>query len=143
MVLNLQKVMKTSKNKFISHVLFNETDPPEGRRATRSKSKKASQGRQFRKQLNTLMQTLDNADPHYIRCIKPNQTKRANTFQAITTLEQLRYSGLFEAVHIRKQGYPFRLLIITFFSDIFFLLRASTGCPSSRAKKIVSIYLRI
>ena len=29
-------------------------------------------------------------------------------------LEQLRYSGVFEAVTIRKSGYPFRLKLDTF-----------------------------
>jgi len=30
-------------------------------------------------------------------------------------LEQLRYSGVFEAVQIRKSGFPFRLTHVDFF----------------------------
>ena len=81
------------------------------------------------------MSTLDCAAPHYIRCIKPNQTKRANTFEAITTLEQLRYSGLFEAVHIRKQGYPFRLPHPYFFQRYFFLLPRQQGIAQPTSKE--------
>ena len=35
--------------------------------------------------------------------------KKKRLFNASMTLEQLTYSGIFEAVEIRKQGYPFRL----------------------------------
>ena len=63
---------------------------------------------QFRKQLASLMKLLYTTQPAYIRCIKPNPRKVANDFQAKMSIEQLRYSGVFEAVQIRKQGYPFR-----------------------------------
>ena len=46
---------------------------------------------------------------HYIRCVKPNSDRSATSFDAKLTLEQLKYSGVFEAVTIRKCGYPFRL----------------------------------
>ena len=64
-------------------------------------------GSKFRKQLN-LMKQLDECDPQYIRCIKSNHEKRGGIFASKMCLEQLRYSGVFEAVEIRKTGYPFR-----------------------------------
>eukprot|EP00472_Partenskyella_glossopodia_P009453 CAMPEP_0197517112 /NCGR_PEP_ID=MMETSP1318-20131121/2083_1 /TAXON_ID=552666 /ORGANISM="Partenskyella glossopodia, Strain RCC365" /LENGTH=1597 /DNA_ID=CAMNT_0043066413 /DNA_START=40 /DNA_END=4833 /DNA_ORIENTATION=+ len=69
---------------------------------------KTTLGAKFRKQLNDLMRTLNATYPHYIRCIKPNAEKAAMKFTVNMCLEQLRYSGVFEAVKIRKQGYPFR-----------------------------------
>jgi myosin heavy subunit len=77
--------------------------------------KKASLSKQFQKQLHDLMTTLNNTEPHYIRCVKPNELKSPSTFVARMTMEQLRYSGVFEAVAIRKQGYPFRLTHNIFF----------------------------
>lgn len=71
--------------------------------------KKASLGKQFCKQLDNLMVTLNQTAPHYIRCVKPNQNKSSTEFNGKMCLEQLTYSGVFEAVAIRKQGYPFRL----------------------------------
>lgn len=47
--------------------------------------------------------------PHPHRCIKPNNAKVANNFDAKMCIEQLTYAGVFEAVKIRKSGYPFRL----------------------------------
>eukprot|EP00040_Diaphanoeca_grandis_P025752 m.143132 g.143132 ORF g.143132 m.143132 type:complete len:1427 (-) comp30293_c0_seq1:306-4586(-) len=74
-----------------------------------SKDRKSSLSRQFQKQLQDLMRQLYRTEPHYIRCIKPNETKAALDFVPQNCYEQLTYSGVFEAVAIRKQGYPFRL----------------------------------
>ncbi|KAH9259713.1 hypothetical protein BASA81_002135 [Batrachochytrium salamandrivorans] len=69
---------------------------------------KFSLGFQFRNQLDKLMNQLNQTQTHYIRCIKPNNDKRPSELDPVLTLEQLRYSGVFEAVRIRKQGFPFR-----------------------------------
>jgi hypothetical protein len=63
----------------------------------------------FRKQLTNLMAVCETTQPHYIRCIKPNQNKAPRNFNSVMCLEQLTYAGVFEAVQIRKTGYPFRL----------------------------------
>lgn len=63
----------------------------------------------FQKQLNDLITILQASRRKYIRCIKPNDKKRPRLFDCVHSLEQLRYSGIFEAVKIRKEGYPFRL----------------------------------
>ena len=55
------------------------------------------------------MGKIGETEAHFIRCIKPNREKSASAFDAPLTLEQLKYSGVFEAVAIRKSGYPFRL----------------------------------
>ncbi len=73
-----------------------------------SGNKKATLGTKFSKQLTDLMIALNATEPHYIRCVKPNPNKAAMEFHPVLVLEQLRYSGVFEAVKIRKQGFPFR-----------------------------------
>jgi hypothetical protein len=77
--------------------------------------KKATLGAKFTKQLVDLMTTLNTTEPHYIRCIKPNSTKSALKFEGTMSMEQLQYAGVFEAIQIRKQGYPFRLTHFDFF----------------------------
>ena len=64
---------------------------------------------QFRRQLNELMESLYKTESRYIRCVKPNDKQMSDNFETSRVIEQLRYSGVFEAVQIRKQGYPFRL----------------------------------
>jgi myosin heavy subunit len=63
----------------------------------------------FGTQLNELMVALNKTEPHYVRCIKPNPRKAQMEFDGMMCLEQLQYSGVFEAVEIRKKGFPFRL----------------------------------
>ena len=77
-------------------------------------SSKRTLGGQFRKQLDTLMKLLYTTSPSYIRCIKPNPRKRGLEFVAPMCLDQLKFSGVFEAVKIRKQGFPFRFPHRTF-----------------------------
>ncbi|CEO99091.1 hypothetical protein PBRA_007205 [Plasmodiophora brassicae] len=73
-----------------------------------AKDRKVTLGKQFRNQLDTLMSTLHTTTPHYIRCVKPNDDKRPKTFVSRNCYEQLLFSGVFEAVQIRKKGFPFR-----------------------------------
>ena len=62
----------------------------------------------FTLQLSELISVLNSSSPHFIRCIKPNNTKSPKHFDADVVLRQLRYSGVLEAVQVRKSGYPTR-----------------------------------
>ena len=55
------------------------------------------------------MERLHATDPHFVRTIKPNGARRPKVYEAPMCLAQLRYAGVFEAVTIRKSGYPFRM----------------------------------
>lgn len=52
---------------------------------------------------------LNSTQPHFIKCVKPNNVKR-NVFDSNFTLYQLSYLGLLEVIRIRKSGYPVRML---------------------------------
>ena len=80
-----------------------------------SQQKKATLSMKFIQQLRDLMAALNATTPHYIRCIKPNPNKRSDELQGQMVREQLTYSGVFEAITIRKSGYPFRLTHTDFF----------------------------
>ena len=73
------------------------------------------------------MAQLHRTEPHYIRCIKPNPNKAALSFYPRMCYEQLTYSGVFEAVAIRKQGYPFRLSHKDFAERYGKLLKGADG----------------
>jgi len=72
-----------------------------------NKSKK-SLSRLYCESLNVLIQKLRFTESHYIRCIKPNDEKRPNFWMGKLVLDQLTYSGVFEAIKIKKNGFPFR-----------------------------------
>lgn len=62
----------------------------------------------FQAQLQSLMEMLNRSQPHFIKCIKPNNVKEAGVFEEQLVTLQLRYSGVLEAIQIRKSGYPTR-----------------------------------
>ncbi|KAI4963743.1 hypothetical protein ZWY2020_010574, partial [Hordeum vulgare] len=65
-------------------------------------------------QLHELMETLSSTEPHYIRCVKPNNLLKPATFENINVLQQLRCSGVLEAIRISCAGYPTRKLFRDF-----------------------------
>jgi myosin heavy subunit len=79
---------------------------------------------QFKLSLQSLVEDLERTQPHYIRCIKPNLNKAANSFAAGEVLKQLRYSGMMEAIRIRREGYALREDHQSFYNRFCVLLDA-------------------
>lgn len=72
------------------------------------KQAKATVGFQFRESLADLMRTLNTTEPHYVRCIKPNDFKEAFEFNNIRAVQQLRACGVLETIRISSNGFPSR-----------------------------------
>ena len=64
---------------------------------------------QFKRQLADLMTRIHAAHPHFVRCINPNSKKEANKLEPEMILDQLRCSGLMEAVRVSRAGFPVRM----------------------------------
>ena len=79
---------------------------------------------QFKLSLQSLVDDLEVTQPHYIRCIKPNLKKSSNLFSAGEVLKQLRYSGMMEAIRIRREGYGLREDHQSFYNRFSVLLSA-------------------
>jgi myosin-5 len=71
-------------------------------------SKFSSIGTRFKQQLVSLLEILNTTEPHYIRCIKPNNLLKPGIFENENILQQLRCGGVMEAIRISCAGYPTR-----------------------------------
>lgn len=76
---------------------------------------KQSVGSQFRDSLNMLMGTLNATTPHYVRCIKPNDTKTSFGYNPTRIVQQLRACGVLETIRLSAAGYPSRWTYTEFF----------------------------
>uniref|UniRef100_A0A7G3AQY5 Putative myosin class i heavy chain n=2 Tax=Lutzomyia longipalpis TaxID=7200 RepID=A0A7G3AQY5_LUTLO len=99
---DLREMIDKSSNQFL-YGLFNQ--PGEQSEATKRNVTLSSQ---FRISLDALMRTLIVCQPSFVRCIKPNELKKANLFDRDLCVKQLRYSGMMETARIRRAGYPIR-----------------------------------
>lgn len=77
-------------------------------------AKKPTLGSMFKNSLVELMKTIDSTNVHYIRCIKPNEEKKAWEFNSLMVLSQLRACGVLETIRISCAGFPSRWTYVEF-----------------------------
>ncbi|KAG8086217.1 hypothetical protein GUJ93_ZPchr0010g8727 [Zizania palustris] len=106
-VVEHQELLNASKCSFVSGLFPSVLEE-------NTKSSKSSIATRFKGQLHELMETLSSTEPHYIRCIKPNNLLKPATFENTNVLHQLRCSGVLEAIRISCAGYPTRKLFRDF-----------------------------
>merc|ERR1711997_581118 len=61
-------------------------------------------------QLNDLMTTLHNTEPHFIRCIVPNTHKQPLVVETELIMQQLTWNGVLEGIRVCMLGFPNRML---------------------------------
>jgi myosin V len=93
-----------------------------GSAKTGASSKSKTVGQQFKDQLTSLIENVELTDPHYIRCLKPNDAAKPLMLVRKRLTEQLRCGGVLEAVRVARLGYPVRLVHQQFFQRYRMLL---------------------
>ncbi|XP_036203771.1 unconventional myosin-IXa isoform X15 [Myotis myotis] len=86
------------------------------------KKKPPSISAQFQASLNKLMETLGQAEPYFVKCIRSNAEKLPLRFNDALVLRQLRYTGMLETVRIRQSGYSCKYSFQDFVSHFHVLL---------------------
>ncbi|KAM3728678.1 Unconventional myosin-Ie [Dirofilaria immitis] len=99
-------LMQQSDRQFFKQ-LFPEIICTNGKKPTSFSSK-------IRNQANDLVDSLSKCSPHYVRCIKPNDTKRSLEWNEKRVLHQVEYLGLKENIRVRRAGFAYRRLFDKF-----------------------------
>ncbi|NWY60746.1 MYO15 protein, partial [Chionis minor] len=86
----------------------------------------------FQQSLQDLTAKLRRSHAFFIRCITPNPKKLSNIFDVEYVSCQLRHSGIMEAIHIRKEGYPVRLPFQNFLARYGLLAGRRQNCLEER-----------
>ncbi|CAI5962950.1 unnamed protein product [Closterium sp. NIES-65] len=113
-VMEHQTVLSESKDPFVAGLF----PIPAGDKA---KTKFTSLGSSFKQQLAELMATLNQTQPNYIRCVKPNGMYQPQLFENVNVIHQLRCGGVLEAIRISCAGYPTRRTFDEFLDRFSFL----------------------
>ncbi|KAK4407291.1 Myosin-8 [Sesamum angolense] len=116
-----QALLNASKCSFVSGLF------PVSNEESSKQSKFSSIGSRFKQQLQALLETLSSTEPHYIRCVKPNNLLKPAIFENYNVLQQLRcghlfvvvlvtcvYPGVMEAIRISCAGYPTKKPFVEF-----------------------------
>uniref|UniRef100_A0A673AH63 Myosin IXAb n=1 Tax=Sphaeramia orbicularis TaxID=375764 RepID=A0A673AH63_9TELE len=90
------------------------------------KKKPPSISAQFQASLNKLMETLDQSEPYFVKCIRSNAEKMPLRFNDSLVLRQLRYTGMLETVRIRQSGYSIKYMFQDFVRHFHVLLPRGT-----------------
>lgn len=96
------RVMASSRSAFVSELFADH-------RSNEEKSKRPpTLGNQFKKHLNDLVATLKSCKPHYVRCIKPNDSKSSEFIDDSRMIHQIQYLGIVENIKVRRAGFCYR-----------------------------------
>ncbi|XP_072484009.1 unconventional myosin-IXa isoform X3 [Notamacropus eugenii] len=90
------------------------------------KKKPPSISAQFQVSLNKLMETLGQAEPYFVKCIRSNAEKLPLRFSDPLVRRQLRYTGMLETVRIRLSGYSCKYSFQDFVDHFHVLLQRDT-----------------
>ncbi|CAJ2631461.1 myosin-11 [Trifolium pratense] len=124
-----QDLLSSSKCTFVSGLF-----PPLPEETSKS-SKFSSIGSRFKLQLQQLMETLNSTEPHYVRCVKPNNLLKPAIFENVNIMQQLRCGGVLEAIRISCAGYPTRRAFFEFINR--FSLLAPEASEANNDEKAV------
>jgi hypothetical protein len=119
---------------------------PGTRRTTSSLQQTLSQ--RFTEEMNTLLSTIRETRPTFVRCIKPNSSAEPRIFDSPLVLSQLLYAGVLAALNTRRAGWPSRIPRLTFFrrygaflpslgdrASVAKIVRSHVGRSPSRAQR--------
>ncbi|XP_056409188.1 unconventional myosin-Ie-like [Hyla sarda] len=113
---DLIELMQSSEIPFIRDRFPENLNADKKGRPTTASSK-------IKKQANDLVQTLMKCTPHYIRCIKPNETKKPRDWEDSRVKHQVEYLGLRENIRVRRAGYAYRRVFKKFLNRYAILTR--------------------
>ena len=74
-------------------------------------------GMKFCNEMKSLKNELKQCDHHYIRCLKPNEDKKALLFHPTFTFNQIQYLGILATIQVRKSGFPMRSYYKDFYEN--------------------------
>ena len=93
--------LKGTQDKLLAHLFQDDVDED-------NKKSPPTASTRIRTQCASLVQALMKCAPHYIRCIKSNDSKTALSVETSRVKHQVQYLGLVENIRVRRAGFAYR-----------------------------------
>ncbi|CAG8548975.1 7493_t:CDS:10 [Paraglomus occultum] len=119
LVKDLLELIASSSNAFLQTLFPNKVDRDSKKRPPTASDK-------IKSSANDLVTNLMQAQPSYIRTIKPNHNKSPKEYDQKMVLHQIKYLGLNENIRVRRAGFAYRQTFEKFL-ERFYLLSRSTS----------------
>ena len=87
-------------------------------------------GGKFISDMRSLKKALTSTEPHFIRCVKPNNAKAARLFSPPLVHHQLQYLGVLSSIEIRHSGFSYRVDFDTFYRQFAMLAGSFLPYPA-------------
>ncbi|CAL7941782.1 unnamed protein product [Xylocopa violacea] len=136
---DLVELMQTSTNSLVRELYSNGF---EASKTKTLKSRPTTAGNKIRNQANRLVKQLMQCTPHYIRCIKPNETKKPRDWDSVRVKHQVEYLGLKENIKVRRAGFAYRRPFSKFLQRYGILTKDNCPRLSGDEKQIVEWILK-
>merc|ERR1711890_122707 len=108
------EVLKQGSNDLMKHLWRDHPgQPTEVKKDEGKKKKKGGGGKTvssvYLVSLTELMTTLHNCEPHFVRCLVPNNHKKPGDVEPPLIMHQLTCNGVLEGIRICMRGFPNRM----------------------------------
>lgn len=114
---NVTRLLANSSEKYIADLFADSLENSDGNNRTVNVIKKGAfrtVAQRHKEQLISLMNQLYSTEPHFVRCIIPNEEKKPRKMNVSQVLEQLRCNGVLEGIRICRAGFPNRVVFADF-----------------------------
>ncbi|KAL0481267.1 myosin heavy chain [Acrasis kona] len=118
----LIECMQSSTMPFVKQFFPENTREASGKKPTTA-------GFKIKQSSLELIAALKKCQPHYIRCMKPNESKSSKEFDVKRMLHQVKYLGLLENIRVRRAGYAYRQIYDKFLERFAILSRKTWPSP--------------
>lgn len=98
---DLIMLLKSCNDSLVQYLFQEEVD-------MNDKTAPLTSGNRIRIQCNALVKALMDCSPHYVRCIKSNDTKSPLLIDQDRVTHQVKYLGLTENIKVRRAGFAYR-----------------------------------
>ena len=151
LAVDVVQMMQKSKSKFFASLFENQATDVSAKPGRRGGGGGGGMGSvayksvsaTFKTDLAMLMEAINTADPHFVRCVNPNSQKAAQLFENQKAVEQLRCGGVIEAVRMCRESYPSRYTHADFYGTFNCLCQAIQGTDARARVGAMLLQLKV